>query len=293
MPDGFWEVDVPKKASCACNRCGNLIGTDELRFQWCPVAPATDKRQFHAVCAVKASGVSKVSKDTVRKSSGLNKAQRDLLNNILNAPGEAAASALLGAATNAQAAPPAAPVAKAPSASKRTRTSSQEPVPELPLKRARATPQQEVLKRPAAAAKSRARSKMEALSEFEAQKEAIQGWSNDKLKKMLQANDQSRSGNKALLVSKCADGIVFGKLPRCPKCYGGKIKFRLPGSDGSLVSLFRLFGGAYGEDKENDEREDQISTRKRYYCTGFFDDDAKQDCDWQADSVEREPWVSA
>lgn len=95
-----------------------------------------------------------------------------------------------------------------------------------------------------------------------------------------------------MLVEKCADGAVFGKLPRCPKCFGGKIKFRMPGSDGHLNSLFRLLGGAYGEDKVTDAKEDHIKTKRRYYCTGFYDDDEKQECDWQADAVQREPWIA-
>jgi len=129
------------------------------------------------------------------------------------------------------------------------------------------------------------------LAKFNEQRDAFQSWPNEKLKALLKANDQSRSGNKAVLVAKCADGAAFGKLPRCPKCFGGKIKFRLPGADGALRSLFRLYGGAYGEDKESDKKEDSLGKRKRYYCTGYFDDDEKQECDWQSDTVQREPWA--
>merc|ERR1712151_643545 len=73
------------------------------------------------------------------------------------------------------------------------------------------------------------------LKAFEAKRELLQSWTNDKMKALLKANDQSRSGNKAVLMAKCADGMAFGKLPRCPKCFGGKIKFRLPGADKARV----------------------------------------------------------
>ena len=42
---------------------------------------------------------------------------------------------------------------------------------------------------------------------------------------MLRKNAQSMSGNKDDLVYKCADGIVLGKIPRCPSCFGGRPKF--------------------------------------------------------------------
>lgn len=42
---------------------------------------------------------------------------------------------------------------------------------------------------------------------------------------MLRSNMQSMSGNKDELVVKIADGIVLGRIPRCPKCYGGRPKF--------------------------------------------------------------------
>jgi len=113
------------------------------------------------------------------------------------------------------------------------------------------------------------------------------------MKALLKANDQSRSGNKAVLLAKCADGSAFGKLPRCPTCHGGKIKFRLPGPAGQLCSVFQISGGAYGQDKEDDMKQGAATQKKRYYCTGFHDDDEKVECQWQADKVDREPWNTA
>merc|ERR1712129_392827 len=39
---------------------------------------------------------------------------------------------------------------------------------------------------------------------FESKKEKVSAWTNDKLKKLLKANAQSQTGNKAAIVAKCA-----------------------------------------------------------------------------------------
>merc|ERR1711907_498967 len=122
---------------------------------------------------------------------------------------------------------------------------------------------------------------------FEDKKQEVTSWTNDKLKKLLKANDQSQTGNKAGLVAKCAFGLAFGKLPRCPACFGGKIKFRLNDGKGELASLVTLYGGA----SQNDKAEDTDGSDKRvFFCNGYHDDDQKVDCDWQSDSVECESW---
>lgn len=33
------------------------------------------------------------------------------------------------------------------------------------------------------------------------------------------------SGNKDEMIEKIADGMVLGRIPRCPKCFGGRPKF--------------------------------------------------------------------
>jgi len=358
MADGCWEVDVPKKANSFCTRCANTIGTSELRFQWCPAAGGP-KPYFHVLCAVKAGTkeYTRVSKASVRKSTGLTGAQRETLSSLLAAPGEAAAAALLKAAGYAQAPSAAAPPAKRSAAApeeeppaKRARTPVEQSVANIevrPKAKAKAKAKAKVKAKAKAKAKPKAKAKAKAkasgratakaklraklkllvkpepkakakaksgagaeatsggaapkgkagmsakdLAKFEEQKQVYGSWSNDKLKALLKLNDQSRSGNKAVLVAKVADGAAFGKLPRCPKCFGGKIKFRVPGLDGLLLSLFQVMGGGYGQDKEDDKGERQLKERKRYYCTGFFDDDEKMECDWQADTVKREAWES-
>lgn len=42
---------------------------------------------------------------------------------------------------------------------------------------------------------------------------------------MLKKNLQSMSGNKNDLVAKVADGQVLGRIPKCPKCFGGRPKY--------------------------------------------------------------------
>lgn len=136
-------------------------------------------------------------------------------------------------------------------------------------------------------------SKAKGMALFEEKKLEFQTWTNEKLKLLLKSNDQSRTGNKAVLVAKCADGAAFGRLPRCPKCLGGKIKFRLPDASGNPRSIFSLFGGAYGQDKVDEKNAEDRKTKKLYYCTGYHDDDEKIECDWQADTIKRLPWKSA
>eukprot|EP00971_Amphidinium_carterae_P028095 552972-Amphidinium_carterae.1 len=45
------------------------------------------------------------------------------------------------------------------------------------------------------------------------------------------------------------------------------------------------FGGAYGEDKQDDSKQDNVKRPLRFYCTGYFDDDEKIQCDWQSEKV--------
>jgi hypothetical protein len=42
---------------------------------------------------------------------------------------------------------------------------------------------------------------------------------------ILVLNVQAKSGTKDELASKCADGKLFGRIPLCPKCKEGKLRF--------------------------------------------------------------------
>lgn len=84
----------------------------------------------------------------------------------------------------------------------------------------------------------------------------------DDLKKILELNDQSKTGTKKALVEKVADGMVFGKIPRCIKCGGGR-----PRPDHSAGT---------------------------YKCPGYMDDDVFKNCHhtYTWDELSREKWTS-
>eukprot|EP00301_Raphidiophrys_heterophryoidea_P027954 c990_g1_i1.p1 GENE.c990_g1_i1~~c990_g1_i1.p1 ORF type:complete len:373 (+),score=69.26 c990_g1_i1:1-1119(+) len=83
----------------------------------------------------------------------------------------------------------------------------------------------------------------------------------DELKVMCKANDQKCTGTKAELSARVADGLVLGRIPRCPSCSGGHPKFDL----------------ATGV----------------YTCPGFMDDDTFKFCNWIGtfSDFKRLPWV--
>lgn len=60
---------------------------------------------------------------------------------------------------------------------------------------------------------------------FKSLKDKFSGFSNQSLKDLLRKNMQSMTGNKDELVFKCADGATLGRIPRCPKCFGGRYLF--------------------------------------------------------------------
>ena len=82
----------------------------------------------------------------------------------------------------------------------------------------------------------------------------------DQLKNMLLANKMPRTGTKADLVEKIADGKVLGAIPKCPFCGGGQPRFN----------------NKTGE----------------YYCPGYMEDDEFQRCGktFDFDEIERVPW---
>ncbi len=88
----------------------------------------------------------------------------------------------------------------------------------------------------------------------------IQNYSNAQLKDLLRKNGQSMSGNKTELLGKVVDGMMFGKVPKCPTCNGGRPKMDL----------------ATGH----------------YHCSGYYEDEAFFQCDAVFDfsQLSREPW---
>jgi hypothetical protein len=89
----------------------------------------------------------------------------------------------------------------------------------------------------------------------------IQGKSITDLKTMLRTNDQVTTGTKTELVARVLDRVEHGNLPRCPKCYIGRLRVTSTG----------------------------------YTCPGGYDDDEYKGCDFNAtfDEVQRPDWQFA
>jgi len=89
----------------------------------------------------------------------------------------------------------------------------------------------------------------------------IQGKSITDLKTMLRTNDQVTTGTKTELVARVLDRVEHGNLPRCPKCYIGRLRV----------------------------------TSSGYTCPGGYDDDEYKGCDFNAtfDEVQRPDWQFA
>lgn len=81
------------------------------------------------------------------------------------------------------------------------------------------------------------------------------------LKEILRKNDQKITGSRMELMERVADGELLGKIPRCPKCSGGRLRFD------PEIGLYKC-PGYYDE-------------RNFIHCHATFD----------IDSLEREPWV--
>jgi hypothetical protein len=96
---------------------------------------------------------------------------------------------------------------------------------------------------------------------FKELKEKFEEYSNQKLKDLLRANTQSMTGNKDDLIYKCADGAILGRIPRCPKCFGGRPKFDYQ--------------------------------KGTYYCSGYRDDEDFKNCHstFQLSELTRDPWT--
>jgi len=79
------------------------------------------------------------------------------------------------------------------------------------------------------------------------------------LKLKLKNNNQVCSGNKYDLVQRCAQGKLFGALPNCPKCFGGKLRFDI--------------------------------NKGEYKCPGYMNDTDFVFCNFKAtDGITRNPW---
>jgi hypothetical protein len=79
------------------------------------------------------------------------------------------------------------------------------------------------------------------------------------LKSILKQNNQVSSGTKVDLVQRCAQGKLWGALPNCPECFGGKLRFDLKSGE--------------------------------YKCPGYMNDTDFVFCKYRAtDGIVRNPW---
>ena len=95
----------------------------------------------------------------------------------------------------------------------------------------------------------------------EEKKESLSPLTVADLKERLKKNDQKCSGSKAELIDRVADGMVRGRIPRCPKCGAGRLRY----------------------DSEN----------SLYRCPGYMDDTDFVFCRFKAnaDEVKRDKWL--
>jgi len=91
------------------------------------------------------------------------------------------------------------------------------------------------------------------------QEDALSGMKIGDLKGLLRANDQVVTGSRDELVSRIRDCVKNGCLPRCPKCFGGRLRQRGNG----------------------------------YYCPGSYEDDKFVPCSYKARDCARVPWKNA
>lgn len=47
------------------------------------------------------------------------------------------------------------------------------------------------------------------------------------LQKLCQLNQMPKSASKETLVERVADGLVSGAIPKCPECFGGRLRFNI------------------------------------------------------------------
>jgi len=86
------------------------------------------------------------------------------------------------------------------------------------------------------------------------------------LKKLLKANGQKISGKKMELVERCADAKLYGCLPKCEECGGGRLQVNYP--------------FPFGHKGQGD-----------WFCKGYYDDGEFMPCYFRSsEPQERTPW---
>jgi hypothetical protein len=105
----------------------------------------------------------------------------------------------------------------------------------------------------------------------------LKSYTNHELKKFLTLNDQKISGTKAELCVRVADGMLYGVLPKCPKCGAGTLKhedgiFSCPGF--FQDTHFKRCSYKFDENGDGPEPEEGKAKRTEWQQFGTEKDDA-------------------
>lgn len=57
----------------------------------------------------------------------------------------------------------------------------------------------------------------------------METWTANKLKEVLVLNEHPKTAPKNVLCERVADGMILGRIPKCPNCLGGRFEWRVEG----------------------------------------------------------------
>lgn len=101
---------------------------------------------------------------------------------------------------------------------------------------------------------------------YQEYEEYYSGMTNNEMKAILKINDQKMSGKKLELIERCADGKLYGGIPKCEECGGGRLQVNYPFPFGH-------------------------KGQGNWFCKGYYDDGDFQPCFRKTTDIqEREAW---
>ena len=71
-----------------------------------------------------------------------------------------------------------------------------------------------------------------------------------KLQKLCELNELPKSAGKNVLAERIADAMLLGKIPKCPNCYGGRLRYNI--FDGTYYCPGYIDGGHFYQDLGDD-----------------------------------------
>lgn len=101
----------------------------------------------------------------------------------------------------------------------------------------------------------------EAKRKFNEEAEILESSTVAQLKDLLRKNDQKLGGSKAVIIDRVVDCKIYGCLPRCPECGGGKLKV--------------IYASEWCHDGEGE-----------YYCPGYYDDTHFKYCHYRGSKAD-------